>query len=171
MICLGPRHVHLFAKEIIAHKGEGVMLRKVGSTYENGRSLSLLKFKVLSSPSLSLYFIFPFSFSPSVFTLQAQQCDAEGIVTTINSSNDITLKLYGYILLIFFTYSILSYAGNLVFFSQYLLKTFIRLLLPQLEMLSPSRLISNTGLSFFIYLFDFRHILILHSIHLSTQKF
>jgi ATP-dependent DNA ligase len=34
-------------KIIIANGGEGVITRKKGSFYENGRSMSLLKFKVI----------------------------------------------------------------------------------------------------------------------------
>ena len=42
-----------FAQDIINNNGEGAVLRRVGSLYENGRSSSLLKFKVtLLYPSL-----------------------------------------------------------------------------------------------------------------------
>jgi ATP-dependent DNA ligase len=36
----------LIAQSIIDHTGEGLIMRQVGSKYEHGRSLSLLKFKV-----------------------------------------------------------------------------------------------------------------------------
>ena len=49
-------------KEITENDGEGMILRKVGSLYERGRSISLIKFKVyqaiyLISSSYYLFFI------------------------------------------------------------------------------------------------------------------
>ena len=46
VLCCGEHHVRAFADEIIQKGGEGVILRKVASHYELGRSLSLLKLKV-----------------------------------------------------------------------------------------------------------------------------
>ena len=48
VLCSGERHMRAFADEIMQKGGgEGLILRRVASHYERGRSLSLLKLKVL----------------------------------------------------------------------------------------------------------------------------
>ena len=44
--CKGTDHLRQYFEEIVAKKGEGVMLRKPNSHYERGRSTTLRKFKV-----------------------------------------------------------------------------------------------------------------------------
>ena len=47
--CFGEDHARAFADEIIQKGGgEGLIFRRVASHYEPGRSLSLLKLKVMS---------------------------------------------------------------------------------------------------------------------------
>ena len=56
VLCTGSYHMRAFADEIIQKGGgEGLILRRVASHYEHGRSLSLLKLKVLFF-FLSFYF-------------------------------------------------------------------------------------------------------------------
>lgn len=44
--CMNYNNLMKYAKEIIEHGGEGVILRKPKSLYEHGRTNSLIKFKV-----------------------------------------------------------------------------------------------------------------------------
>lgn len=44
--CKGDEHVANILKEIVEGGGEGVILQLSKSVYENGRSASLMKFKV-----------------------------------------------------------------------------------------------------------------------------
>lgn len=46
VLCDGPTHIKKVTQEVIEGIGEGVILRKVGSLYEAGRSESLVKLKV-----------------------------------------------------------------------------------------------------------------------------
>jgi len=47
--CKGDLHLEQFMGDIIAGGGEGVMLRRPGSMYENGRSSALVKYKLFQS--------------------------------------------------------------------------------------------------------------------------
>ena len=49
MICSSSIHLREFVQKVIDAMGEGLILRRVGSCYENGRTSSLLKLKVLYS--------------------------------------------------------------------------------------------------------------------------
>lgn len=44
--CVSEKQLIAYSKEILEHGGEGVILRKPKSTYEHGRSSSLIKYKV-----------------------------------------------------------------------------------------------------------------------------
>ena len=55
VLCSGLHHMRAFADEIIQKGGgEGLILRRVASHYEPGRSPALLKLKVM--PYFCLYF-------------------------------------------------------------------------------------------------------------------
>lgn len=56
MQCEGERHKKWIAQEIIGQGGEGIILQKIGSFYEGGRSMSLVKLKVFLS-SFSFFYI------------------------------------------------------------------------------------------------------------------
>ena len=57
--CFGEDHARAFADEIIQKGGgEGLIFRRAASHYEPGRSLSLLKLKVMSYIILCDYFYF-----------------------------------------------------------------------------------------------------------------
>eukprot|EP00026_Physarum_polycephalum_P005283 Phypoly_transcript_05315.p1 GENE.Phypoly_transcript_05315~~Phypoly_transcript_05315.p1 ORF type:complete len:245 (-),score=28.05 Phypoly_transcript_05315:1224-1958(-) len=62
------KFAELLVTGIIANGGEGLILRRCGSFYENGRSLSLIK-------------------------LKASECDAEGMIVGIGSKKSVVLKL------------------------------------------------------------------------------
>jgi len=47
LLCLDRLHMDKYTQEIIQSGGEGVVLRKPNSLYENGRSHSVLKYKVM----------------------------------------------------------------------------------------------------------------------------
>eukprot|EP00026_Physarum_polycephalum_P003234 Phypoly_transcript_03244.p1 GENE.Phypoly_transcript_03244~~Phypoly_transcript_03244.p1 ORF type:complete len:742 (+),score=88.29 Phypoly_transcript_03244:221-2446(+) len=69
VLCNGRAHLHLLVESIIENGGEGVILRKIGSLYESGRALSLLKLKT------------------------AHQSDEEAIVVGFGDHKSINLKL------------------------------------------------------------------------------
>ena len=50
--------VDWISQDIIEDGGEGVILRKVGSFYEHGRTSSLIKLKVPNSFNSSFHFLF-----------------------------------------------------------------------------------------------------------------
>ena len=59
VLCIGETHARAFVDEVIQKGGgEGLIFRRVASHYELGRSLSLLKLKVM-------VFCCPIFFSPS----------------------------------------------------------------------------------------------------------
>ena len=63
--CFGEDHARAFADEIIRKGGgEGLIFRRIASHYEPGRSLSLLKLKVMS-----IIFIFCLYFGSSLYCL------------------------------------------------------------------------------------------------------
>jgi len=45
LTCFSKKHMHKYASAVIGQGGEGVILRKPNSLYENGKSRQLLKFK------------------------------------------------------------------------------------------------------------------------------
>ena len=47
--CKTSNHVNKSLQNILEHSGEGIILRERGSTYEHGRSRSLIKLKVIKS--------------------------------------------------------------------------------------------------------------------------
>lgn len=47
MECKGSKHLHAVLEKVIESGGEGVITRRSGSFYEHGRSLSLVKLKVI----------------------------------------------------------------------------------------------------------------------------
>ena len=59
VLCSGLHHMRAFADEVIQKGGgEGLILRRVASQYEPGRTLSLLKLKVISFILFFLFFVF-----------------------------------------------------------------------------------------------------------------
>ena len=50
-MCLGSKHLSGMMKEILENGGEGIILRKVKSLYEHGRTPNLIKLKVQKSES------------------------------------------------------------------------------------------------------------------------
>jgi ATP-dependent DNA ligase len=56
VLCKNNSHLEDMISTITENGGEGIILRKMYSLYENGRSSHLVKFKVFLS--LSLYFVF-----------------------------------------------------------------------------------------------------------------
>lgn len=48
VLCEGSAHLISYTLAIIENNGEGVILRKIQSRYERGRTSSLVKFKVFS---------------------------------------------------------------------------------------------------------------------------
>ena len=61
VLCSGSHHMRTLAEEVIQKGGgEGLILRRVASHYEPGRSLSLLKLKVRSLLIQVLFLLFVF---------------------------------------------------------------------------------------------------------------
>lgn len=58
MKCKSGTHANEMVERIIEDKGEGIMLRKIGSLYEHGKSQSLLKIKVFILVSLFINFFY-----------------------------------------------------------------------------------------------------------------
>ncbi|MDY0164622.1 DNA ligase [Desulfobotulus sp.] len=54
VVCTGVDHLHSLSEKLLALGAEGVMLRRPGSTYENKRSGSLLKFKPLETDEATI---------------------------------------------------------------------------------------------------------------------
>jgi ATP-dependent DNA ligase len=54
VLCQGSEHLKAIVQGIIDYDGEGVVLRKINSFYEPGRSANLLKLKVRLLLFLSL---------------------------------------------------------------------------------------------------------------------
>ena len=54
-LCSNSGHLMKATKNIIENEGEGMIMRKVGSFYKRGRSLDLIKFKVLVSVLFSTH--------------------------------------------------------------------------------------------------------------------
>ena len=64
VLCKHSKHLNVLVQEVIDDGGEGVIMRKVGSLYEHGRSPNLIKLKVsLLCLYLYLYFYFYLYFS------------------------------------------------------------------------------------------------------------
>lgn len=55
LLCNSNEISDLILDNVVEHEGEGIILRKLGSIYEHGRSTSLVKIKVV--PSYDIYFI------------------------------------------------------------------------------------------------------------------
>jgi ATP-dependent DNA ligase len=73
---------------VIEDGGEGIIMRKIKSFYEHGRTTSLLKVKVVMLIFLSVYFCIYFNiFKAAVY-------DMEAIVVGIGEQNSVHLKLY-----------------------------------------------------------------------------
>jgi hypothetical protein len=71
---MGETHLSAQLRGIVDENGEGVVLRKIGSVYENGRNKSLIKMKVYILEGFVFLFPHPSPFLLSSPLLSSKNC-------------------------------------------------------------------------------------------------
>ena len=92
MICQNPIHLKRVVQNVAEGGGEGVILQRLASNYEQGRSASLIKLKVRRGKRWEGEERERERRTERIY--QATQEDMEGIVTGIGKCKSVLLKLY-----------------------------------------------------------------------------
>lgn len=87
----GAGHVQTFIYSLLRDGAEGAIFRRLSSFYDHGRSLNLIKLKVLS------LFIFYYVLV-LMFLFKTVDSDQEGIIVSIDDSGSVEVQLYVFII-------------------------------------------------------------------------